>query len=57
MIVYNKNNHKWLLYTHAGVEVYRDNEHQMVIPIDCIDTQSLVFEKFDDSVFPFFEDS
>ena len=42
---------------YAGVEVYRDNEHQMVIPIDCIDTQSLVFEKFDDSVFPFFEDA
>ena len=37
----------------AGIEVYRDNESQTIIPVSCIDQRSLIFVEDMDVKYPF----
>ena len=39
-------------YAYAGLEIFKDDEQQMLIPVDCIDTENLLFAEDLDAIFP-----
>lgn len=43
--------------SYAGLEVFRDHESQIIIPVECIDSDSLEFVEYEDVEYPFIHDS